>query len=102
MIDEATAAVTEANLEVAKSFIVKSACEKAVPELEKRLETEFMARRISKAENRPFQSNPIPSFVLDKIPEQLRLKTGPLGDSALKIYDDFSSYVFLPSFSYKL
>ena len=38
MVEEAAFAVTEANLEVATNFIVKSACEKAVSEVEKRLE----------------------------------------------------------------
>uniref|UniRef100_A0A915DXJ9 CCR4-NOT transcription complex subunit 1 n=1 Tax=Ditylenchus dipsaci TaxID=166011 RepID=A0A915DXJ9_9BILA len=74
MIDEAAFAVTEANLEVATNFIVKSACEKAVLELEKRLENEFSQRNRARK-------------------EAIRVKPGPIADDCLKIYDDFSSKI---------
>lgn len=95
MVEEAAFAVTEANLEVATNFIVKSACEKAVAEVEKRLENEFSTRRAARRDNRLFR--PLDNEIIamcENVPEPIRVKSGLISDQAIKIYDDFSSYVF--------
>lgn len=92
MVEEAAFAVTEANLEVATNFIVKSACEKAVAEVEKRLESEFSTRRAARRDNRLFR--PLDNEIVlmcEKVPEPIRVKPGLVSDQAIKIYDDFSS-----------
>ncbi|KAI1717100.1 CCR4-Not complex component, not1 domain-containing protein [Ditylenchus destructor] len=93
MVEEAAFSVTEANLEVATNFIVKSACEKAASEMEKRLETEFVARQSAKKEGRVFQADTEIVAMTKNLPEQIRPKPGFSLDVSLKIYDDFSSKI---------
>lgn len=92
MVEEAAFAVTEANLEVATNFIVKSACEKAVSELEKRMDVEFSTRRAMRKENRAFiPLDPEVVAMTEKVPEQIRVKRGLLNDAQLKVYNDYSA-----------
>ena len=94
MIDETAIAVTEANITLATNFIVKSSCEKAVIEIEKRLDSEFAARRLAMKEGRTFQSGTELTAVLEKVPEMIRIHQGVTTESNIKIYDDFSAYEF--------
>jgi len=57
----------EANLEVATNFIVKSACEKAVAEVEKYFENEIQARRNARKENRMFQPSAEYLAMIEKV-----------------------------------
>lgn len=93
LVDEAAMAVTEANITLATNFIVKSACEKAVMEIEKRLEPDFLARRMALKEGRQFQGDVDFTVVGEKMPEQKNLLPGSISDAQMKIYDDFSSKI---------
>ncbi|CAK5085824.1 unnamed protein product [Meloidogyne enterolobii] len=93
MIDETAIAVTEANITLATNFIVKSSCEKAVIEIEKRLDSEFAARRLAMKEGRTFQSGAELTAVLEKVPEMIRIHQGVTTESNIKIYDDFSAKI---------
>ena len=92
MIEEATLAVTEANINAATNFVVKSACEKAVSEMEKRLENDFVLRRAARKANQPFQADIDVVTMSEKVPALIRVHQGAIPESMLKIYDDFSSY----------
>lgn len=94
MVEEATMAVTEANINVATNFIVKSTCEKAVNDIEKRLEQEYITRRTASKEDRQFQADPDIVAMSEQVPESIRLTEGQVSDANMKVYDDFSSYVF--------
>lgn len=91
MVEEAAHAVTEANINVTTNFIVKTTCEKAVIEIEKRLEPDYLARRAYSKEDKQFQVDPEIVEIIEKMPEAIRLKEGPVSDSMMKVYDDFSS-----------
>lgn len=91
MIEDAAIAVTEANIILATNFIVKTACEKAVYEIEKRLEPEFSIRRLAQKEGRSFQGDKDLVAVCEKIPEKIRFQHGATSEDQMKIYDDFSS-----------
>lgn len=93
LIDEAALAVTEANITHATNFVVKTACEKAVSELEKRLEEDYHVRRVPRQDAQPFQLDPFIMEMDTKVPESIRFKAGPVSDQMLRIYDDFSSLV---------
>lgn len=95
MIEETAISVTEANITLATNFIVKSSCEKAVIEIEKRLESEFSARRLAIKEGRTFQGGTELNAIMEKLPEMLRIQPGITTETNLKIYDDFSAYEFL-------
>lgn len=88
LIEETAYAVMNANLEVATNYIVKSACEKAVSEIEKRLEINYLERKLGRKE-KYFDSEIL--LQIQKLPEQLRIRTTPLSEDCLKVYDDFSA-----------
>lgn len=93
-IDETAFQVMEANLEVATNFIVKSACEKAITEVEKRLELDLATRRlVQQRDNRQLMPPPSADYMsmIERVPEKIRIKTSALlTEENLKIYDDFS------------
>jgi uncharacterized protein (DUF1778 family) len=91
LIEEASLAVTESNIALATNFVVKTACEKAVAELEKRLEEDYAKRRVPSQEDQPFQTDPDIVEMSEKVPESIRIQPGLVTDPMLKIYDDFSS-----------
>ena len=94
MVEEAALAITEANITVATNFVVKSACEKAIAEVEKRLENDYMARKLSRKDNRLFIGDQEISTMIDKVPESINMQSGPVSEESLRIYDNFSSLVF--------
>src|SRR5262245_21581556 len=68
MIEEAAHTITEENVELAQSFIVKSAAEKALTEIDKRLAAEFEMRRMAKLENRTYADNQALKFQKERMP----------------------------------
>lgn len=93
MMEEAALVITDANIEVATNFIVKSACEKAVAEVERRLAPDIDARKTARKEGRPYSYDDATADLNDKIPESLRPKPGPMPEEQMRIYDDFSSKI---------
>lgn len=95
IVNETIHSVVELNLEIAASFIIKSACEHGFIEIEKCLAKELIARREA-AENShvfaPIDAKTVP--MCGKLPDILRAKLGPISDAHIKIYDEFSSYAF--------
>jgi hypothetical protein len=53
-IEEASIQLTQDNVELATNFIVKTACEKAAPEIDKRFDAEIQIRAQARRENRKF------------------------------------------------
>lgn len=91
IIEETVHSITELNLEVATSFIIKSACEQGFLEIEKCLTKEFTARRESIECNRVFA--PVDNKIVTmcgKLPDVLSAKLGLVSDTHIKIYDEFS------------
>lgn len=54
MIEEAAQVITADSIELATNFIVKTACEKAASEMEKRLEPEFQKRILARQAGKPY------------------------------------------------
>ncbi len=90
MIEEAAAALADDNVELAQCFIVKSACEKALPEIDKRLEPEFTLRRSAKMENRRYCDPVSLTYQAQRMPEPIRLKVGMVTPGQQEIYKEFS------------
>lgn len=91
IIDETVQSIIELNIEIATCFIIKSACEHGFIEIEKCLAKEFMTRREAAENNQvfaPVDNKTIP--MCGKLPDVLRAKLGPISDSHIKIYDEFS------------
>lgn len=52
MIEQAASIVAQDNMELASAFIQKTATEKAIPEIDKRLMSEYELRKIARQEGR--------------------------------------------------
>ncbi|VDO42386.1 unnamed protein product, partial [Onchocerca flexuosa] len=92
LIDEAATTIAEDNVELATNFIVKTACEKATPEMDKRLESEFATRKQSRLEGRQY-ADPVALARAQQTPEKIRLRIGSVTNQQMVVYDEFSSRI---------
>uniref|UniRef100_A0A158R661 CCR4-NOT transcription complex subunit 1 n=1 Tax=Syphacia muris TaxID=451379 RepID=A0A158R661_9BILA len=89
MIEEAALTITEENIELATNFIVKSACEKAIPEMDKRLKGEYAIRKQADPKQRYFDS--VALAKIQQLPEKIRIQVGVITPQQMAVYDCFSS-----------
>ncbi|CAG9539608.1 unnamed protein product [Cercopithifilaria johnstoni] len=92
LIDEAATTIAEDNVELATNFIVKTACEKATPEMDKRLESEFTTRKQYRLENRQY-ADPVALARAQQMPDKIRLRAGSVTNQQMVVYDEFSSRI---------
>ncbi|VDK66169.1 unnamed protein product [Onchocerca ochengi] len=92
LIDEAATTIAEDNVELATNFIVKTACEKATPEMDKRLESEFATRKQNRLEGRQY-ADPVALARAQQMPEKIRLRIGSVTNQQMVVYDEFSSRI---------
>ncbi|XP_051917905.1 CCR4-NOT transcription complex subunit 1 isoform X5 [Hippocampus zosterae] len=99
MMEEAAARVSQENCELACCFIQKTAVEKAGPEMDKRLATEFELRKHARQEGRRYCDPVVLTYQAERMPEQIRLKVGGVDPKQLAVYEEFARNVpgFLPS-----
>ncbi|XP_048577201.1 CCR4-NOT transcription complex subunit 1 isoform X2 [Nematostella vectensis] len=90
MIEQAASVVSEENTELACSFIQKTAVEKVLPEMDKRLATEFDVRRHARSEGRRYCDPVILTYQAERMPEQIRLKVGGVNASQTAVYEEFA------------
>ncbi|XP_061534171.1 CCR4-NOT transcription complex subunit 1 isoform X8 [Phycodurus eques] len=99
LMEEAAARVAQENCELACCFIQKTAVEKAGPEMDKRLATEFELRKHARQEGRRYCDPVVLTYQAERMPEQIRLKVGGVDPKQLAVYEEFARNVpgFLPS-----
>ncbi|KAL7402124.1 hypothetical protein ABVT39_010013 [Epinephelus coioides] len=99
MMEEAAARIAQDNCELACCFIQKTAVEKAGPEMDKRLATEFELRKHARQEGRRYCDPVVLTYQAERMPEQIRLKVGGVDPKQLAVYEEFARNVpgFLPS-----
>ncbi|XP_076878142.1 CCR4-NOT transcription complex subunit 1 isoform X1 [Brachyhypopomus gauderio] len=99
MMEEAAARIAQDNCELACCFIQKTAVEKAGPEMDKRLATEFELRKHARQEGRRYCDPMVLTYQAERMPEQIRLKVGGVDPKQLAVYEEFARNVpgFLPS-----
>lgn len=95
LIDEAATTIAEDNVELATNFIVKTACEKATPEMDKRLESEFTTRKQYRLEGRQY-ADPVALARAQQMPDKIRLRVGSVTNHQMVVYDEFSRYLKFP------
>ena len=101
MIDQASQLVAQENMELACVFIQKTAVEKALVEIDKRLSPEYECRKLAKSEGRRYYDSVMMGYQSERIPEPIRVKpvssSGPVAQQ-LAVYEDFSRNIpgFLP------
>lgn len=79
-------------MELATNFIVKTACEKATPEMDKRLESEFTTRKQYRLEGRQY-GDPVALARAQQMPDKIRLRVGSVTNQQMVVYDEFSRYL---------
>ncbi|XP_055365547.1 CCR4-NOT transcription complex subunit 1 isoform X2 [Betta splendens] len=99
MMEEAVARIAQDNCELACCFIQKTAVEKAGPEMDKRLATEFELRKHARQEGRRYCDPVVLTYQAERMPEQIRLKVGGVDPKQLAVYEEFARNIpgFLPS-----
>ncbi|KYO27501.1 CCR4-NOT transcription complex subunit 1 isoform A [Alligator mississippiensis] len=99
MMEQAAAQLAQENCELACCFIQKTAVEKAGPEMDKRLATEFELRKHARQEGRRYCDPVVLTYQAERMPEQIRLKVGGVDPKQLAVYEEFARNVpgFLPT-----
>ncbi|KJH45201.1 CCR4-Not complex component, Not1 [Dictyocaulus viviparus] len=92
MIEEAARAITQDNIELTTNFIVKTACEKAAAELEKRLDAES-ARRVAVRREGAEWHDANMKKIQAELPSRIAIQVGPTRKEHLAIYEQFSSRI---------
>ncbi|CAI5444884.1 unnamed protein product [Caenorhabditis angaria] len=92
LIDEAAQAITQQNIELSTNFIVKTACEKASTEIEKRLEPEYAKRKAAKQNEENYRDE-VMMAIQNKLPAKIAIAPGSVEKSNLAVYEQFSSRI---------
>ncbi|KAK3085676.1 hypothetical protein FSP39_006989 [Pinctada imbricata] len=98
-IEGAATVVAQDNTELACVFLQKTAVERAIPEMDKRLATEFDLRKHARTEGRRYCDPVVLTYQAERMPEQIRLKVGGATASQISVYEEFASNIpgFLPT-----
>ncbi|XP_035217967.1 CCR4-NOT transcription complex subunit 1-like [Stegodyphus dumicola] len=99
LIDQAADIVARDNLELACCFIQKTAVEKALPEIDKRLSSEYEIRKHARSEGRRYCDPQALTYQAERMPEQIRLKVGGVTPQQMAVYEEFARMIpgFLPN-----
>ncbi|KAJ8667643.1 hypothetical protein QAD02_009306 [Eretmocerus hayati] len=97
LAEQAANVVASDNMELACAFIQKTAIEKAIPEMDKRLLNEIELRKIARQEGRRY-CDPLAKYQAERMPEQIRLKVGGVTAQQMTVYEEFARNIpgFLP------
>jgi len=90
MVEQAATVTAQDNMELACAFIQKTAIEKATPEIDKQLITEFERRKHARAEGRRYCDSAVLTYQAERMPEQIRLKVGAVTQQQMAVYEEFA------------
>ncbi|XP_022241734.1 CCR4-NOT transcription complex subunit 1-like [Limulus polyphemus] len=99
LVEQAATVVAQENIELACCFIQKTAVEKAVLEIDKKLASEYDRRKHARAEERRYCDPVVLTYQAERMPEQIRLKVGGVTLPQMAVYEEFARNIpgFLPS-----
>ncbi|KAG8039882.1 hypothetical protein G9C98_000611 [Cotesia typhae] len=97
LVEQAANVLSGDNMELACAFVQKTAIEKAMPEMDKRLLNEIELRKIARQEGRR-HFDPVAKYQAERMPEQIRLKAGGVTPQQMAVYEEFARNIpgFLP------
>ncbi|XP_072931342.1 CCR4-NOT transcription complex subunit 1 isoform X2 [Epargyreus clarus] len=98
IVESAAAVIATENMELACAFIQKTAVEKALPELDKRLMSDYEMRKIARQEGRRYYDQMVLTYQSERIPERVRLRVGGPTDIQISVYEEFACNIpgFMP------
>lgn len=74
MVEQASSLIATENMELACAFMQKTAVEKSLAEIDKRLASEYEARKQAKLEGRRYCDPQLLSYQMERMPEPIRVK----------------------------
>lgn len=85
-------------MELACAFIQKTAVEKALPELDKRLMSDYEMRKLARQEGRRYYDQIVLAYQTERIPERVRLRVSGPTDLQIAVYEEFACNIpgFMP------
>ena len=92
-IDVTVSVIANDNVELACAFIQKKAVEKAIPEIDKRLNMEIDMRKMARKEGRRYCDPIALTYQSERMPEPIRLKVGPIPTSQAAVYEEFAKNI---------
>ncbi|KAK8742070.1 hypothetical protein OTU49_002091, partial [Cherax quadricarinatus] len=97
-MDQLAAALSQENVGIACAFIQKTAAEKAVTEMDKRLSQEYEARKVARTDGRRYCDPMVLTYQAERMPEPIRLKVGGVTQPQMAVYEEFARNIpgFLP------
>ncbi|XP_013136530.1 PREDICTED: CCR4-NOT transcription complex subunit 1 isoform X2 [Papilio polytes] len=98
IVESAAAVLATENMELACAFIQKTAVEKALPELDKRLMNDYEIRKQARIENRRYYDPIVLTYQTENLPERVRLRMGGPMDMQISVYEEFACNIpgFMP------
>lgn len=98
LVEQVAAVIAQENMELACAVIQKTAIEKAIPEIEKRLMNDFEIRQRARAEGRRYCDPVALAYQAERMPEPIRLKVGGVSPQQMTVYEEFARNIpgFLP------
>merc|ERR1719334_586956 len=92
-IDVNVSVIANDNVELACAFIQKKAVEKAIPEIDKRLNMEIDMRKMARKEGRRYCDPIALTYQSERMPEPIRLKVGPVPSTQAAVYEEFAKNI---------
>merc|ERR550519_2821870 len=89
-IDVTVSVIANDNVELACAFIQKKAVEKAIPEIDKRLNVEFELRKLARKEGRRYCDPVAVTYQSERMPEPIRSKVGQVPSAQVSVYEEFA------------
>merc|ERR1719402_2098065 len=89
-IDVTVSVIANDNVELACAFIQKKAVEKAIPEIDKRLNVEIELRKLARKEGRRYCDPVALTYQAERMPDSIRLKVGQVPSAQAAVYDEFA------------
>ena len=89
-IDVTVSVIANDNVELACAFIQKKAVEKAIPEIDKRLNVEIELRKMARKEGRRYCDPVALTYQAERMPDPIRLKVGQAPPAQAAVYDEFA------------
>jgi CCR4-NOT transcription complex subunit 1 len=89
-IDVTVSVIANDNVELACAFIQKKAVEKAIPEIDKRLNVEIELRKMARKEGRRYCDPVALTYQSERMPDQIRLRVGQAPAAQAAVFDEFA------------
>jgi len=93
LIDATAHTIATDNIDLACCFIQKTAIEKSLPELDRKLKSEYEIRRAARAEGRRYCDPTVLTYQAERMPEAIRLKVGPVTSQQMNVYEELGKNI---------